>query len=359
MNSSRALIPLLVVAGIWNCSNPTGAPSIRGGGLPVAGASTSGGAMAQNSGGANSGGSPMGMGGKLGVGGSGTGGVGGAAMGGNLGMGGASGGVGGTGLGGTSTGGTSTGGAAMGGTSTGGSSTGGAAMGGSSTGGVTGTIALNSGLIGYWKLDEASTAGMVMDSSGMNNHGTYSNPTPTRSAAVPTALAGPGAACLTFNGTNNQVILPAVSAYATWTAATSYSISVWVSVATFKGWVGIVANESGPSYCGLYVSDASKFAYEANETTAGSVAASTQMNVWHHVVIVQDASNNLQRLYVDGVASANARQAQDCSNTSLSPFRLGSPDGVDGYFSGSIDDVRFYNRALNQAEINALASGQQ
>jgi len=351
MNSSRALIPLLVVAGIWNCSNPTGAPSIRGGGLPVAGASTSGGAMAQNSGGSNSGGSPIGMGGKAGVGGNAMGGMGGAAMGGNLGIGGASGGAGGTVTG--------LGGAAMGGSSTGGTATGGAAMGCTSTGGVAGTVALSSGLIGYWKLDEASTAGMVLDSSGMNNNGTYSNPAPMRSTAVPSALAGKSSACLTFDGTTNQVILPTVGAYSTWTATTSYSISVWVSVATFKGWVGVVANESSSIYCGLYVSDVNNFAFEANDTTGGSVAASTLENVWHHVVIVQDASNNSQRLYLDGVASANSRQAQDCSNTPPVAFHFGSPDGMAGFFSGSIDDVRFYNRALNQAEISALACGQQ
>lgn len=307
--------------------------------------------MAQNSGGSNSGGSPRGMGGKPGVGGSAMGGMGGAAMGGNLGMGGASGGLGGTvnGLGGTS----------MGGAAMGGTSTGGAAMGCTSTGGVAGTVALSSGLIGYWKLDEANTTGMVMDSSGMNNHGTYMT-APTRSTAVPPALDGKSSACLTFNGTNSQVVLPAVSAYATWTAATSYSISVWVSAAVLNNtWFGTIANESTPSYCGLYVSDGNNFAYEASDTTGGSVAASTMANVWHHVVIAQDASNNLQRLYIDGVASANSRQAQDCSNTPPVPFRFGSADGVGGFFSGSIDDVRFYNRALNQAEISALACGQQ
>jgi len=237
---------------------------------------------------------------------------------------------------------------------------GGAGTGGAPTGGVPGTVALANGLIGYWKFDEADTTGGAIDSSGLNNNGTYSNPAPTRSTAVPPALAGKSTACLTFNGTNNQVILPAVPAYGTWTAATSYSISVWVSIAAFKSWVGVVANESATiHYCGLYVSDVNSFSYDANDTTGGSVAASTLENVWHHVVIVQDASNNSQRLYLDGVASANSRQAQDCSNTPPVAFRFGSADGLGGYFSGSLDDIRFYNRALSQAEITALASGQQ
>ncbi len=361
MSSARALVSLLLVAGVWNCS-PGSTPTVkRGGGLPEAGA-TSGGAI-------GSGGGAMGLGGKLSGSGGVMGGVGGTATGGKTGTGGTlSGGAGGTGGTGTGVGGaamggatTGVGGAAMGGATTGvgGAAMGGAATGGAATGGVPGTIALTTGLIGYWKFDEPDTTGGAIDSSGTNNNGTYST-APTRSTAVPAALAGKSTACLTFNGTNNQVILPAVPAYGNWTAATSYSISAWVSVASFKGWVGIVANESAGNYCGLYVSNSSTFAFEANEITGGGVAAPATLNTWHHLTIVQDAANNIQRLYLDGTASAGSRQALAC--TTSAPFRFGTPDGVAdpaGYFSGSIDDVRFYNRALNQAEINALANGQQ
>ncbi len=349
MSSARALVSLLLVAGGWSCSSGNAPPAQRGGGLPDVAA---GGAI-------GSGGSAMGVGGKLTGSGGVMGGVGGTTTGGKTGTGGAAtggaGGTGGAGVGGTATGGAAAGGAATGGAATGGAATGGAATGGAATGGVPGTVALTTGLIGYWKFDEADTTGGAIDSSGTNN-GTYSNPAPTRSTAVPPKLGVKSTACLTFNGTNNQVILPAVPAYGNWTAATSYSISVWVSVAALaNNWKGIVANEASLIYCGLYISNVNAFAYQSNEATAS--AAPATVTTWHHLAIVQDGANNIQRLYLDGSASAGSSTAQDC--TTSAPFRFGTPDGLDGYFNGSIDDVRFYNRALNQAEITALANGQQ
>lgn len=235
------------------------------------------------------------------------------------------------------------------------------------TGGMTGTGgktgsggggAVTPGLVGHWKLDEADTSGMPMDSSGSNHPGTYSATKPTVSTMVPPQLAGKSTACLSFNGTSNEVVLQPSATYGTWNATGSYSISAWILVAAFTTdatWMGVIANEGAvaSNYCGIYIDDTNSFSYEANEMPSPGKTAAT-LNAWQHVAVVQDATSN--KLYVNGTASAGTRAPQDCSSTA--PFHIGSPDGKAGYFNGRVDDVRFYNRALTQAEVTALSTGQ-
>ncbi len=258
---------------------------------------------------------------------------------------------------------------ASGGTGVGGANaggTGGAALGGATAAGGFGPVSLTTGLIGHWKFDEATVGTTAMDSVG-TNHGTFSASKPTLSTDVPVPLAGKSTAALAFDGAANDLVLPAAAAFTNWSNAVSFSISVWVNVATFKGWVGIIANEpAAPNYCGLYISSEVQppnaaaildgFAFESNELMPATVAKLVTLNTWHHVAIVQDAAR-AQSIYVDGVAAPATRPPQHCEGTS--PFHIGSPDGTGGFFQGSLDDVRFYNRALSPAEVSALYAGQQ
>jgi len=92
-------------------------------------------------------------------------------------------------------------------------------------------------------------------------------------------------------------------------------------------------------------------------TTNGRVElnASTELkdNVWHHLALTYDASTNTQnaRLYVDGrlEASANATGLLDARGGIV---WVGRPTESD-YFVGSVDEIRFWNRALTPPEIIA------
>jgi|GEM_PF-815630 len=350
MTSSRASFVLLLAAVGGACSN-AGVPSGPRGGFDFAGSSNDG--SGGSTGGASSGGNTtVGMGGKLGTGG---------ASGGTVGAGGSKIGSGGTGIGGASMGGS-----------------GGAALGGAKATGGYGPVMLTAGLIGHWKFDEATVGATAMDSSIGANHGTFSTSKPERSTDVPTPLAGKSTACLTFDGNpnnapiGNDIVLPAAP-FSGWTNTVSFSISVWVKVATFKGWVGIIGNESAidpppvptPNYCGLYISGdqpalaseiVNAFSFETNDITPATVAKVVTLDTWHHVALVQDATR-AQSIYVDGVAAPGTRAPQICSSSN--PFHIGSPNGTGGFFQGSLDDVRFYNRALSPPEVAALYAGQQ
>src|SRR2546428_14897 len=77
------------------------------------------------------------------------------------------------------------------------------------------------GPAGYWKLDEATTAGQAVDSVGGVN-GTYVGP-PTVTATVPPANTFPDLKALSFNGTSQAVTIPNFGSF------TSMTVSVWVN----------------------------------------------------------------------------------------------------------------------------------
>jgi hypothetical protein len=75
------------------------------------------------------------------------------------------------------------------------------------------------------------------------------------------------------------------------------------------------------------------------------------VDVWSHVAVTYDG--NQVRLYVDG-------ELVDCSSVPAGPppvtegdLEIGGASELGDYFKGRIDEVRLYERALNQAEITA------
>ena len=74
------------------------------------------------------------------------------------------------------------------------------------------------------------------------------------------------------------------------------------------------------------------------------------VNAWTHVALTYDGAT--LRLYVNGTqvatpATTGAIQATD------SPLWIGGNNPYGEYFQGLIDEVRVYNRALTQADIQA------
>jgi hypothetical protein len=75
------------------------------------------------------------------------------------------------------------------------------------------------------------------------------------------------------------------------------------------------------------------------------------LNTWTHLAATYDATNG-QSLYVNGVQVANAAASGNMI-TSIGSLRIGGNSIFGEYFVGTIDEVRVYNRALSQTEIQA------
>ncbi len=74
-------------------------------------------------------------------------------------------------------------------------------------------------------------------------------------------------------------------------------------------------------------------------------------NRWYHVAATWDGST--VRIYIDGVLDHSESRSAPIGTDSRPPY-IGGRAGTTDLFNGLMDDVRFYNRALNAAEIKVL-----
>ena len=84
----------------------------------------------------------------------------------------------------------------------------------------------------------------------------------------------------------------------------------------------------------------------ANANIYGPAALAT--NTWSHIAATYDGA--ALRLYLNGtLVSSQARTG--AISTSTNPLQIGGDSIYGQFFQGAIDEVRIYNRALTQAEI--------
>ncbi len=148
----------------------------------------------------------------------------------------------------------------------------------------------------------------------------------------------------------------------------SLTFTTWVNLDLAdapEGWKAIVAKgrtELGggtvwvPEFYGFYVSPSNNWHVSAGGIGGDPVAAAGGQ--WHHLAFVQDGSANEGYFYIDGevVMSGGA----DSCDTTGRPLFIGAAGtdveaGAFESFKGRIDDVRIYNYALSELEIQYLA----
>jgi Concanavalin A-like lectin/glucanases superfamily/Bacterial Ig domain/Purple acid Phosphatase, N-terminal domain len=216
------------------------------------------------------------------------------------------------------------------------------------------TAPVTTGLVAHWALDDGSGT-TATDSSGNGNTGSLVN--------GPVWSTGVLAQALTFNGAGSYVNVPhtaALNAYpltiAAWiktgaTTAVSAIVNKFVA-GTSNGYQLFVDNGR---LCAWYLRDAANYVYDGTSCTLA--AAGFVDNRWHHVSFVVDAAGG--RLFIDGVQRTALGWAGTAGAPSTTqPVHLGDYAGAAGaVFSGLLDDVRIYNRALSPTEISNFYSG--
>jgi glucose/arabinose dehydrogenase len=181
------------------------------------------------------------------------------------------------------------------------------------------------------------------DSSTANNNGAISGATGTASGKFGRALS--------FDGVNDRVDVPDS---ATLDLTTGMTLEAWVKPTTNAGWRTAILKELGASDLAyaLYTSDGGKPRGEilttAYSTAAGKAALT--LNAWSHLATTYDGKN--LRFYLNGT-QISAKAVTGSMPTTANPLRIGGNTIWGEYFSGLIDEVRVYNRALSASEIGA------
>jgi hypothetical protein len=76
---------------------------------------------------------------------------------------------------------------------------------------------------------------------------------------------------------------------------------------------------------------------------------------WHHVVYTYDGTT--QRLYLDGTQADTSTAAPDTG--AVATARIATQQAGSERFTGDVDEVRIYNRALSAADVTALHAGME
>ena len=197
------------------------------------------------------------------------------------------------------------------------------------------------GLVAGYHFDEGSGS-TVADSSGNDNTGTISGATWT--------TAGKFGNALVFNGTNNRVNVPDANSL---DLTNGMTLEAWVYPTTLSGWNSVILKERGSNGLAyaLYANDngsrpSGYVRIGSDRSVRGNGAL--PLNTWTHLAVTYDGA--LLRLYQNGVEVGSRAQTGNISHV-LTSAEIGGNTVWGEYFSGRIDEVRIYNRALTATEI--------
>ncbi len=227
-------------------------------------------------------------------------------------------------------------------------------------GGVSAQI--TAGLAGYWNFNEGAGT-VVSDLSGLGNNGTLVNGgSAWVSGHFGGALYFPG---VTGTGSTRVEIPNAASLQLT----SAITIAAWVRVDNINSDAPILAKEGdaklsywfgaygpgGAGHFGMLLDADGNQPWTADHRNEGSITAGT----WVHLAATWDGTTMIN--YINGTAVASGLAFSGPINVSTAFLAIGVNSGYYDNsfgnataFTGAIDDLYLYNRALSALEINQL-----
>ena len=207
---------------------------------------------------------------------------------------------------------------------------------------ATGTITNDdgaSGLVAAFSFDEGAGT-TALDASGNALNGAISGATWS---------TGRNGGALAFDGVDDWVTVddnPLLD-------VTRLTVSAWIRPTVRTPWMTVLMKEAPDTLAyALYANnDASRPAGEilvngVIRIATGTAAIAT--NAWTHLAYTYDGAN--MRMYVNGVLVRTVARTGNIT-ASTGPLRIGGNEVWGEFFTGLIDDVRVYNRALTLAEV--------
>jgi hypothetical protein len=202
-----------------------------------------------------------------------------------------------------------------------------------------------SGLVGYWNFDQGSGT-TAYDSSGNNNHGTIYGASWT-SGKVNDALF--------FDGVNNYVDCGNGETLDPTREAT---IEAWVNFDILPSDAGhimeIASRSGGGTDLDLQAETDNRIKFFVGPGTPNVAVSNTVVEIdkWYHVAATYQAGNNI-KIYING-ALEETTSISITRNSNSNNFSIGQSLYWPGrFFEGKIDEVKIYNRALSEEEIEA------
>jgi hypothetical protein len=209
-------------------------------------------------------------------------------------------------------------------------------------------------MIAWWKLDESSGS-LAKDSSGNNCAGTLTgNPQWQPSGGK---LSGG----LEFDGDGDYIRIGNESIF---DFTDEITVAAWVNITTVpERWTAIVTKGNSAWRLSTYRDDR-KFHFNVTGYSRVYSHVHGEKEVakgqWHHVCGTYDGA--YVRLYIDGVedpaSPVNESYSGRITSNDFDVCIGENSERPERYWHGMIDDVRIYNYALSQQEIQQIVDGE-
>ena len=207
---------------------------------------------------------------------------------------------------------------------------------------------LEKGLVAHYPFN-----GNAQDESGNNYH------VQTNTATLTTDRFGKPNSAYRFNGTSNFMEVPHNTPFTT----QNHTISAWIKTtkSSALGRIVVLPRPVGDQQFSLNVNSVrpkKACIYFDKAEGGGAVVAYNDKDVtdgeWHYLIGIIDQTNKKMSMYVDGILG-DVINLVNTPVASTSFLQIGRFNAIQPEnFDGDIDDIRIYDRAISQSEIEKL-----
>ncbi|MEE8476114.1 MAG: LamG domain-containing protein [Myxococcota bacterium] len=198
-------------------------------------------------------------------------------------------------------------------------------------------------LRGHWRADVIQ-GGTLRDSSRYGNHGTIEG--------EPVEVPGYRGGAISVEGDDYVV----VSANCSLEVQSTLTVAAWIRP-TRVGTQRVIRKVNGENGFSLFLSANGNVSIRLNDTNGLRVNSRqeypTDGTEWMHIAATYDGNDI--KLYVNGVLDGQA-SASTVLDGKDAPLSIGATSTGADAFQGALDDVRLYNYALTEPEIQRLVS---
>lgn len=210
------------------------------------------------------------------------------------------------------------------------------------------------GPVGYWRGDDP-TANVALDSSGNGRNGTYVGGATTLNTPQPAGLFH-NVSAFSLDGVNDEISIPHNAAF---NLTGDMTVAFWMrKTAEATDWARVVGKGgTNVRTFGVWENPGNtNLLFQQYNGSGGAVlnvnsTVGVPLNTWTHVACV--VSGSTATIYIGG-SPAGSGTRSGAVGVDTEPVRVGFA-GFHTYFPGQVDEVRLFNRALNDTEIDTLA----
>jgi len=208
------------------------------------------------------------------------------------------------------------------------------------------TAPAQAAMVGHWKMDETSwngTSNEVTDSSGSGNNGTAVNGPTTVDDGRHTFWGRQGS----FDGSNDRIDVPDASSL---DLTTGITIAAWINLDSIDTTSDGIMYKPG-AYA-LDITTGGEIRWVINDVSIGySSSGDILTGQWYHVAAAYDGAN--WSIFKDGSEVATgAYSATIVTNDNV--LKIAEEYNSSYNIHGLLDDVRLYNNALSESEIQGI-----